>query len=312
MIDSINYIIRNEILDFNYLKKLGISIKKFKYRGTKNNYVFNYKSIEFKYYATFRCIIVQTNPHKILKKRDITNNDKHNYIQEVNYIIEKIFQKEISLELRRIDYCVDIKLGDLKKTYLYLYKWHKPKFGYMKIKEIYNTSIYRQSKRGQYNLNIYSRFEKTKNEEDKDILRIELQLKSAKINNNFKKYGIYKDIYNYWSKDSMEEFYFKFLKNFFGDGKNYKIEKAEHIIEKSKYSKVFKVKLKKFLKNLLENDEDTLVKNKIYNSNTIKKYEKMLGDIGINTVLLPKMYQFDELENILDIARDVANKNYFN
>ena len=311
MLDSINYIIRNETVDFNYLKKLGISIKKFSYKWIKDNYKFNYKSVGFKYYIIFRCIIVQTNPHKILKKRDIANNDKYKYIQELDYIIEKIFQKKVKMELRRIDYCVDIKLGDLKKTYLSLYKWHKPKFGYMKIKEIYNTSIYRQSKRGQYNLNIYSRFEKTKNKVDKDILRIELQIKSAKINNNFKKYGIKKDIYNYWSKESMEEYYFKFLKDFFGEGKNYKIEKAEYIINSSNYSKVFKAKLKKFLRNLLENDEEILVKNKIYNINTIKRYERMLGSIGINTVLLPKMYQFDELKNILDIAREVADKKYF-
>lgn len=186
-------------------------------------------------------------------------------------------------------------------------------FGRMKIKKSYKTSVYRQSARGQYNLNIYSRFECTKDSKDRNILRVELQMKKSKINKELNQYGISKDLDNYWSKEAMEEYYFKFLEDFFGIGPHRQLEDAKQIIDESDYSENYKEKLKKFLEDIsLEIDYRELSKNKKYYSGTIKKYKKMLADISVNTLCITRITRkYKVLPNLLDLARDVANKKYF-
>lgn len=326
MIDSINFIIRNvPYIEFCYLKSIGIDVKEFRPKKyTKNTenmefevkaYSFVYESVHFQFYPQYEVIIVKTTTHKMLRKRDITLKDAEAYKMKLHQIIQKVFNyNNVSLELHRLDYCVDIKLEEkLKKIYLSLYRWNNPKFGNMKIQKIYKTSVYRQSKRGQFNLNIYSRYEFTGDEADKDILRIELQMKKAKIKKEYDKYGIDKNIDNYWSKDSMEEYYFAYLKKFFGIGQHYKLSIAKSIIDASNYSNKYKEKLKSFLTEMtMEVDYRQLARNKLFSIETIKKYIDMLGILKINTICLYEVYdEFDTFPNLLDIAKEIAEIKYF-
>lgn len=326
MIDSINFIIRNvSYIDFWYLRQIGIDIKEFKpkkyTRNTENMefearaYSFVYESVHFQFYTQYEVIIVKTTTHKLLDKKDVRLKDAKAYKIKLHQIMQKVFNyNNVQLELHRLDYCVDIKLEEkIKKIYLNLYRWNNPKFGNMKIQKIYKTSVYRQSKRGQFNLNIYSRYEFTGDEEDRDIFRIELQMKKAKIKKEYDKYGIDKNIDNYWSKDSMEEYYFKYLKDFFGIGQHYKLSIAKNIIDSSDYSNKYKEKLKRFLTEMtMEVDYRQLARNKLFSIETIKKYIEMLGNLNINTICLYEVYDgYDVIPNLLDIAKEVAEVKYF-
>lgn len=186
-------------------------------------------------------------------------------------------------------------------------------FGRMKIKKSYKTSVYRQSQRGQYNLNIYSRFECTKEHKDRNILRVELQMKKSKMIKEQDQFGITRELDNYWSKEAMEEYYFKFLEGFFGIGPHRRLADAKLLIDNSDYSDNYKMKLKKFLDDIsLEIDHRELSKNKKYYSSTIKKYKQMLADISVNTLCISKINnKIDVLSNLLDLARDVAERKYF-
>ena len=146
------------------------------------------------------------------------------YLTKVKEVSEELFGKNKTLELNRIDYCVDVELKSEEELecYLDVLDWNKKKYKYMKEKYKYSTSQYLQTKNGQHNLNAYDRGAKTKKKEDKNILRIELQCKKSFIKKQFVNYGIEKDLYNYWSKSSMEKYYFDYLKDYLYVGDNYK------------------------------------------------------------------------------------------
>ena len=87
----------------------------------------------------------------------------------------------------------------------------------MKQEQLYETSVYIKTQRGKTNLNIYIREPKTKSESDKGILRIEVQGKKELIKSEHDKYGIPKELEEYWTKSSMEDYFFKFFCSCFND-----------------------------------------------------------------------------------------------
>lgn len=323
MIDSIDFFIRDiHFLDFNHLRSLGINdIKSFTSKdrlGNENtHYRWSYKGIEFKYNTLAHIVTAITNTHTILdEKMYITLSDRALYKNRIEQIFNEIFSGMlVKYELNRIDYCVDIKFEDdvLLEKYLILYKYQNPKFVHTKIKNIYATSIYRSSGRGQYNLNIYSKYAESKGERYRDILRLELQIKKAKIKKEYEKYGIPKDLDYYWTQEAMEEYYFDFLSDFFGSGKHMKYFKAKELISKSDYSDTWKKKLKKFLKErMVQVDYKNIVKTK----KTFNTYAEKLGALNINTLCMfealePFFPETDGIDNLLDLARNVANDKYF-
>ena len=321
MIDSINYLARNvEFINFKYLKSIEVQINKYTVVDRQGNtglgYSFVYEKVHFSYNRMYRCVLIKTNTHDMLSKRDITLQDKELYKSKLKPILNTVFQdNRIKLELERVDYYVDIPFEDetLKNTYLALYRYHMPNFAYTKIKNVYSSSVYRCSKRGQYNVNIYSRFEKTKNPDDKGILRVELQMKRPKIIKELKTNGIPREIDSYWCQDAMEDFYFNFYRKFFGIGKHMKYSKAKELINSSSYSKVWKKKLKKFLKELMAQvDYKEVVKSK----KTFETYRDKLGALNINTLCIfeslePLFQNVDGIDNLLDLARIVAKNKYF-
>ena len=319
MIDSINFAIRDFYnFDFRNLKRIGITPKAFQIEKKGflvTGYYFKYNNIDFSYIPANGKVTVKTTTHKVLKKRDITLSDLKTYKEILLQTIKRVFNRtDVKLYLERIDYYVDIEMTEkMKKLYINLYRLYNPDFGHMKIKKSYKTSVYRQSGRGKYNLNMYSRFEFTKKEKDKNILRIELQMKKSKIEKELKQAGISRDLDNYWTKEAMKEYYFDFLEGFFGIGLHRDLDDAKLVIDNSCYSNKYKEKLKKFLEEMsLEIDEKELVKSKKYNCATIKKYKKMLGDISVNTLCVSRITsKVKVLPNLLDMARQIAEIKYF-
>lgn len=320
MIDSINFVINNVYhLDFDYLKSLGVKPKNF--QVPKNDgfvisgYHFKYKDIDFTFRPAITKVEVKTTTHKLLKKDDITLSDMKLYQDRLNQIVAEVFGgQDVKLKLVRLDYYVDIELPEKeKKLYLNLYRFHNQNFGRMIRKKSYDTSVYRQTKKGQFNLNIYSRFECTRQGKDKNILRLELQMKKAKIQNELKKYGVTAEIDSYWSQNSMQEYYFDFLEPFFGKGPHRRMKDAKKIIEESDYSETYKEKLKKFLDDIsAEIDDRELIKSKKYSAPTIRRYKQMLSNLSINTICVSRITdKIEILANLLDIAREIAETKYF-
>lgn len=183
MIDSINYILNDvSYLDIPRLISLGITYHNLRYEKGANGktYViygnvkqdtekefavngigFNYNNMYFRYLSQFNCILITTNVHKILGKKDILLSDRDTYISHIDYIVKLLFNVEFSqLELHRIDYCVDLEL-DYKVMYEYLQLLYKHKSAYQHINRInnYETSIYITSLYGQKSINIYDKYQ---------------------------------------------------------------------------------------------------------------------------------------------------------
>ena len=324
MIDSINFLIRDmEWIDFKHISELGQRVKEYKNinnrTGFENKcYEFNYKGIEFKYNKSFKILTILTTAHKVLEKKDITLSDYQIYISKIYQIISEVLNtKYFKLELNRIDDCVDFDLTENEKElYLFLLKWNKTNYKYMKWKKDYASSIYIKTKKGKTNLNIYDRGAKTQKADDQNILRIEVQCKKKLLKNEYNEYGIDKELKNYWSKDSMEEYFFKFLYDYLYEGDYYIRKKANKIIRNSQFKNKTKEKLKEFLKDVEEEKLSNLIKNgKKYKPTIILNRIKKLNELKINPIPIPKMIverrKIEELENLLTRARKIAEEKYF-
>lgn len=354
MIDSVNLLVRDiEWIDFKYLKKLGIYYKKFK-KKQRNGYVclcysFKYKEIKFIYNKNYKTVLIMTNAHIVLNKKDITVSDKFEYELKIQKILQVILNiPNIKYEVNRIDYCDDFKTNEIisyiegknikkftptendMKIYHYLLWYGRHTYKYMKQDRVYGTSIYLKTKHGKYNFQFYDRYAKTKKEEDKGIYRVELQCKNKFIKSNFKNVGISKDLDNYWSKSAMIEYYFDFLQDFFNRGDYYKLDEGTKIIKKSKNNTVkMRNKLIKFREDIITYTLDNLLKPKFckevnklnkekvlnYCYTKIKNYIERLDEIGVNPISIIDYNggktDRTSLPNLLKLLRSVAEEKYF-
>ena len=193
----------------------------------------------------------------------------------------------------------------------------------MKLEQIYGTSTYLKNKSGKTNINFYNRYAKTKNQDDKGILRLELQCKKKLIKTEYNKYGIPKDLDYYWSKSSMEEYYFDYLYNYLYEGDYYTLKEAKKIINSSDLLKPkMKQKLIKFIEHIgkyqlarLMNAEFCKNNKLKYNTNKINYYIEKLNLIGVNPIPIQNLQgiQTDKeyLPNLLKLARGIAEEKYF-
>lgn len=307
MIDSITliaYVLIQEFFNFSI---------KFD-RHSKYEYHLVYKGVTFNYYMGSQTLVIRTNAHKILQKGCITVQDLENYKEIVSSIVFEITGiKNLSLQLSRLDYCVDLILdyenGQIEDTVELLHK-HVESYRHMKIDNIYDSSIYLKTKRGNYNLNCYDKYAECQLDEYKGIFRLELQIKKAKIKRELKRNGITRELDNYWSKESMEMYFFDFLRGFFYTGNYYRLDVALEKVESSSYTKVMKHRLCLFLKRV--NEKGMTETKKWYSSQTAKNYIELLEKIGVNPVTISNDKDYKEMRNLLDKAKEEAEKMYFN
>lgn len=308
MIDSLNLIIRIKYIDLNHIKKLGIEVKFF----SDVNISFEYKNIEFKYDSLHQYLLIMTNPHKVLGKKDILLSDKEEYKTKLLKIIREILPtQDISIEVNRIDYCVDIFVGEKIGIYCELLNRHPKKFCYMRQKKTYKTSKYLTNKRGQRHLNFYNRYAKTSETQDIGVLRLEIQNNPPKIKKEYKDNNIPKTIDYYWSKEAMQQYFFEFLKPYLFEGDYYKGSIYKKMVNESDEKKLVKKRLNEF--SLMESRYgiDGLIQKKKFCYDTERKYIQILNNLNINPITIPDNCKYDYLENVLKLARKVAEEKYF-
>lgn len=319
MIDSINFTIKKiNIADLN--SNLLNSIKtrtfynKFEKNGcVKNGISFHYKNIYFTYFYNIYTLNIIANAHKLLEKKDITLADKGKYEEKFFNILNDVIvnSHNFKTELSRIDYCVDLKLDEKLDTYLELLNSNIHVFKYMKKYNDFDTSIYLKTKHGKQNLNIYNRYEKTKDITDTGILRLEVQNKKRLLKSEFNEFGILKELDNYWSIAAMEKYYFSIIDGYCYNGNHYKVKYAHKIIENSNLKENMKRKLKLFLLDIEKYGLEQVKNMANYNHCKISNYIKRLEMLDINPIPLFKNCKFEQLEGLTAMSRKIANEKYF-
>lgn len=323
MIDSINFIIRNiKNIDLKHLNNLKIRCYPLE---SGIGYHFIYKTVQFQYYKVSNVLFIKTNTHYILNKKHILLSDKEIYKEKINKIlVEIIGDSSLQLELNRIDFYVDIYVGNLVKIYIDLLKKHKDSYKYMKRKKIYKTSSYIKTKVGQTKMNMYDKYTcvqdklikqaikpKIDSKEYLGTIRLEIQNTKEKIKNLYVKDGVEKILDNYWNKDMMNLLFFDFLEGYLYHGDYYKLKEAKKIIKSSDYSQNWKIKLSDFLFKISIYGINEIFERKIYCEDTIKSYIDKLNILKINPITIDKELPYNKLENILTLARATAEKEYF-
>ena len=319
MIDSIDFIINGiNYIDFKYLRSKGIEIKSYMRKRNFKTYVFEYKNIKFDFTPIRRYLILETHVNEIIEKDIVTISDKEIYKDRVLKIVKEVITNfdsmKFGFEINRIDYKVDLQFKEEEKVQAYndILTHYKKNFCYAKQKEQYDTSTYLTNKDGQIHINFYDKYAESNKEEYKNVLRLEIQ-----HNHKFIKAQTIKDynsrekiIDEYWNEKSMEEFYFKKLREYVYLGTHYKRRKVNELINNSKYNNNYKEKLKKFV--LITNRYNiTYVQKNIYCRHTVNKYIEMLEKIGINPITIPDGSKYEKLPSLYIIAKQKAENEYY-
>lgn len=318
MIDSLNLIIKNvKSVNFKNLIKLGGTFAK-RYKNhtgglVQYGYDFLYKNIDFKYSKSFENLLLIANPHKVLLKKDITLSDKNEFKRIVIQAVKEILQtNEFTVEISRIDYYVDIKVDEKMKDYIQILERHKQNFKRMK-KTQYETSSYLKTKKGQgqIRLNFYDKYEESRKEIYKGILRLEIQNKPSKIKSEYKIHNVEKQIDIYWSKESMEKYYFKVIEKYLYLGTYYKRKKCKYLVDKAGLNNRKRKNINKF--SLFESryKVEGVLDRKKFSSDTVNNYIKTLNELGINPITIPEKSNYNSLENLVKLARKTAEERYF-
>ena len=327
MIDRIDFVIHNlYYLDIKRLAELGIGYAVFSYKdylhGWKRGPRFNYKNIEFKFKPTLGRFEIVTNTHKVLGKRDTSLSDKKEYITKVNEAVNDIFGKlNVVLVLDYIEFYVDVYVGAAIPAYIKMLKGHKSAYRYIKKVKDYETSHRLGTRYSQYSFIFYDRFAKTGEEEDRGVLRLEVQVKKRKLKkemqgkkekkSRLRLHRVNRKIESYWKKDRMEELFFDFLKGYLYEGDYYDKKKINQVINNSNMSDNWKKKLKSFTLMIQRYGLNGVVKRKKCCADTVNTYIQILQELGINPMPIPKGSNYKHLENLLPMARRVAEEKYF-
>ena len=122
-----------------------------------------------------------------------------------------------------------------------------------------------------------------------------------------------KSLYMYWNKESMQTYFFDFLKDFFYTSDYYKTKDANKKIKKSNHSNCEKKNLKEFVFLVNKYGISNITKSNIQSQSnhskwcgaTVKKYIDNLDELGIDLIHLDKAQNKKKLK----IAKDKINKS---
>ena len=302
---SVENIIINQIIFFYNI------FQKYDYR---NFYFFKYKNIRFAYFKMSKTLYIQTEVDKILGRNIITLKDKNEFLEKIKEIIKEfvnIADEKLKFNVCRCDYKVDLTLSDkeMENIFILLNK-HRTTYKYIRSQRKYDTSISLSNHTGGTKINIYDKGVQSNLPEFKNMLRVELQIKNKKIHRFYKKNRIERDINLYWSREFMEEFYFKYFEDYFYKGDYYKLGIAKKIILDSPYKEIIKNRLIEFITRI-QKDGFTIT-SKRYSYNTVKRYVEYLNNIKVNPITISNSSNIDKIENILYRIKKEANEKYFN
>lgn len=235
---------------------------------------------------------------EMLEKADINESDYTRIEEEIEKFIFYVFQKNVQFILKRIDYRYDIALDESdRKVLLKIYKKSYNEFRQKRKNSKYDTSVYFRS--GALELVMYDK-EKEKEDKKKDvkeyeknILRYEIRIKNRHLNYLKRKYGIAKELKNYFSMDIFKIYINKELLKFIFPGDHYKTYKAITVIKNSCLKDEEKKLLIDFLIDvskygITKTRELKCNKKLKYTEYKFKKALKLLQILDINPLLIPK------------------------
>ena len=302
MIDTIRHTIGDitprQIKHYKKFQKVGNGV-----------YKYNYQNIHFVYYLFTHTLLIFTNTHTLLHKKDITLNDYGPYMDRLRRILNVVVGQPYKLTLNRIDYYTNLifdtndQLDDVcKLIQLYPHNYKR-----MKTSQQYDTSIHLHTKKGQNNINIYNKYvESGYNKRFDKTLRVEIQNKKALTQKQQQKFGIDRKLKNYWNKNMFQKLYLDFLIPFLYEGDHYKLENAKRIVITSSYTPTIKKNLCEFLEEINQYGmEDT---KHLHSKNTIKRNIGRLEELGINPITLPKGCKSSYIPSLLKLVQDETKK----
>jgi len=231
-----------------------------------------------------------------------------------------------SMNLRRIDFCLNIPLNDpaLVKLYIKLLKnYHSYKgFQMLQLQDKdgidyphENNTILRC---GSVTLYVYDKYSEMNSkeiypEEDIDqshgVLRVELRLSNAKIYHEKQRLEIESTIdFLNASKAIAQDKFEKYLKNLFCEGGYYSYEKAIEIIDESECTPKTKDRLKTLIGYVSNRHGmvpaiDAMMLNDGYNPRKIDNMIEKLNELGVNPVTIPRRDKAEYLPNLLEFLQ---------
>lgn len=270
------------------------------------------------YSAPYMQVTIQLNPTKLLG-RDIIELTKERDLKEVelkfNEIVEQIhldLHTFMFWTLNRIDYAMNITTPYVKE---YIELFQRADIPYRFEMQYDKTSRVRKQKKGSFYLfsksaviNFYDKFQERLNntgkevETAKDILRLEVQCLKSKTNAMKYKHSFEMKYLGYFlneklSLDTIKYYYDKTI----GKGDYYKLDKAIEKVNLSNHTPGTKEKLINVLKEV--NSNRSIWKAKIstgYTKERFSHFLKLLRDLEINPVTIPRRWSINYLENLED------------
>ena len=157
------------------------------------------------------------------------------------------------------------------------------------------------------NLNCYPRYYKTHKEEDRYVVRLEVQVFSKQINSEYKKYRVTKDLLNYWNQASYDE-YLKVYEDVLYTQDYYRIDVAlSKIKETRKMRPTTKKRICRLLELINEFGETKARKkfSKEYSQSAFYRDMKKLKELGINPITFGNIQEnnFNDIEYLKNFLK---------
>nr|WP_307991269.1 phage/plasmid replication protein [uncultured Niameybacter sp.] len=282
-------------------------------------------------------LYLETDVIKLLKKQDgvITEED----YSEADKIIHEIEQQLLLWELERnfilirIDYRLDVKVeNEVQRKYLFklwnklaakyyhMKKCNRPKVDTAHVESVpFETTIYFNSK--SICVTVYDKEQERQDkgiqaeEYEKNVLRFEVRLMNAHLKNMKSGKKREKTLEAYWKEEVYMSYMQKYVVRLFGTDPFYKIYYARKMIRTSLYPEKEQQKLETFLTDISKYGVEGVIgyrtklewDYKQYSRYQMRKYSRMLAQLGINMILVPQneVAALGKIPNPLAIFRGV-------
>lgn len=314
-VDTLSFLILlDKVIDKSIIEKIKSKLKK-QYNDIDNEYYYtgNYKKYSFYYKTRFNSLIITLKHNLVIGKTDtqITEETKNNIS---NYF--KISTNEIEIEkLNRIDYKKDyiIKEPEEKLIIQNIFSKTINKIGKNYNKNITNEEFYKikysSNKSGYIEIIGYDKSEeikvankkrkepKSEIDKYKGVFRIELRVKNKRLNYEKYRYGVEKDIANYYDSIMAGIFFKKYIHKILGTQRFYRIDVAIKKVEQAEELKEsMKNKLIKLLEDVNRNGY-TATMESYSNKKTFKDHINRLEKLQINVLTFDTVINNKNIHN---------------
>lgn len=259
--------------------------------------------------------------------------------QVANRMIQEIEQRLLLWEINRnfilirIDYRFDVSVANevhrkylfklwnkLAAKYYHMKKCNRPKVEANHIESVpFETTLYFNSK--SICVTVYDKEQERQDkgiqaeEYEKDVLRFEVRLMNAHLKNMKSGKKRAKTLEAYWKEEVYRSYMQKYVARLFGTDPFYKIYYARKMIRASSYSAKEQQKLETFLTDVSKYGVEGVIgyrtklewDYKQYSRYQMRKYSRMLAQLGINMILVPQneVATLGKIPNPLAIFRGV-------